>query len=70
MCEAAQSTLAGIELMHMLRKAPLKDGAAQGRTQGEQFYGSDLHRSEGDVPTIERDDMVLGWFAERAGQCV
>jgi putative transposase len=35
---AAQSTLAGIELMHMLRKGQLADGAEQGLTAAEQFY--------------------------------
>jgi putative transposase len=36
--EAAQSTLVGIELMHMLRKGQLADGAEQGLTPAEQFY--------------------------------
>jgi hypothetical protein len=36
--DAAQSTLVGIELMHMLRKAPLEDGVAQDLTPAEQFY--------------------------------
>ena len=36
--EAAQSTLVGIELMHMLRKGQLADGVEQGRTAAEQFY--------------------------------
>src|SRR2546428_10937701 len=36
--EAAQSTLTGIELMHMLRKGQLTDGSEQGRTAAEQFY--------------------------------
>jgi hypothetical protein len=63
-CEAAQSTLAGIEVLHLLRKGQLKDGAAQGRTPAEQFYGSDLHRSDGDVPTMERNDLMLGGFAD------
>ena len=36
--DAAQSTLVGIELMHMLRKQQLKDGVEQGLTAAEQFY--------------------------------
>ena len=36
--EAAQSTLVGIELMHMLRKGQLEDGVEQGLTAAEQFY--------------------------------
>jgi putative transposase len=36
--DAAQSTLAGIELMHMLRKGQLVDGVEQGLTAAEQFY--------------------------------
>ena len=36
--EAAQSTLTGIELMHMLRKQQLEDGAEQGLTVAGQFY--------------------------------
>jgi putative transposase len=36
--EAAQSTLTGIELMHMLRKGQLIDGSEQGRSAAEQFY--------------------------------
>jgi putative transposase len=36
--DAAQSTLAGIELMHMLRKGQLKGGAEPGCSAVEQFY--------------------------------
>src|SRR6266446_9652501 len=36
--DAAQSTLVGIELMHMLRNQQLKDGVEQGLTTAEQFY--------------------------------
>ena len=36
--EAAQSTLVGIELMHMLRKQQLENGVEQGLTVAEQFY--------------------------------
>jgi putative transposase len=36
--DAAQSTLVGIELMHMLRKGQLDDGLAQDLTLAEQFY--------------------------------
>jgi hypothetical protein len=36
--DAAQSTLVGIELMHMLRKRQLEDGVEQGLTVAEQFY--------------------------------
>jgi len=36
--DAAQSTLTGIELMHMLRKGQLEDGIEQGRSAAEQFY--------------------------------
>jgi putative transposase len=36
--EAAQSTLVGIELMHMLHKGQLEDGVEQGLTAAEQFY--------------------------------
>ena len=35
--DAAQSTLVGIELMHMLRKRKLDDGVEQGLTAAEQF---------------------------------
>jgi putative transposase len=36
--DAAQATLVGIELMHMLRKGQLEDGVGQGLTTAEQFY--------------------------------
>src|SRR5437870_12533462 len=36
--DAAQSTLVGIELMHMLRKQQLEVGVEQGLTVAEQFY--------------------------------
>jgi putative transposase len=36
--DAAQSTLTGIELMHMLRKGQLEGGREQGRSAAEQFY--------------------------------
>ena len=36
--DAAQSTLVGIELMHMLRKPQLEDGVEQGLTVAEPFY--------------------------------
>jgi putative transposase len=36
--EAAQSTLTGIELMHMLRKGQLTEGNEQGLSAAEQFY--------------------------------
>jgi putative transposase len=36
--DAAQSTLTGIELMHMLRKGQLAGGREQGRSTAEQFY--------------------------------
>jgi putative transposase len=36
--ESAQSTLVGIELMHMLRKGQLADGVGQSLTAAEQFY--------------------------------
>jgi len=36
--DAAQSTLVGIELRHMLRKQQLEDGVEQGLTVAEQFY--------------------------------
>jgi transposase-like protein len=35
--DAAQSTFAGIELMHMLRKGQLEEGIEQGLTAAEQF---------------------------------
>ena len=35
---AAQSTLVGIALMHMLRKGQLEDGVEQGLTAAEPFY--------------------------------
>ena len=35
--EAAQSTLVGIELMHMLRKGQLAGGGKPGLTAAEQF---------------------------------
>ncbi len=37
-CDAAQWTLAGIELMHMLRKGQLEGGVEQGRMPAAQFY--------------------------------
>ena len=37
-CDAAQSTLTGIELMHMLRKGQLAGGREAGRSAAEQFY--------------------------------
>ena len=36
--DAAQSTLIGIELMHMLCIGQLADGIEQGLTAAEQFY--------------------------------
>jgi putative transposase len=36
--EAAQSTLVGIELMHMIRKRQLEGGGERGLTAAEQFY--------------------------------
>jgi putative transposase len=36
--EAAQCTLAGVELMHMLRKGQAASGANHGLTAAEQFY--------------------------------
>ena len=36
--DAAQSTLTGIELMHMLRKGQLEGGHEAGRSAAEQFY--------------------------------
>lgn len=36
--DAAQSTLVGIELVHMLRKGQLEDGVEQGLTAAAQFY--------------------------------
>ena len=36
--DAAQSTLTGLELMHMLRKGQLTGGREQGRSAAEQFY--------------------------------
>jgi putative transposase len=36
--DAAQATLVGIELMHMLRKRQLRDGVERGLTAAEQFY--------------------------------
>jgi putative transposase len=36
--DAAQATLVGIELMHMLRKRQLRDGVEQGLTAAEPFY--------------------------------
>ena len=36
--DAAQSTLTGIELMHMLRKGQLEEDSKQGRSAAEQFY--------------------------------
>ena len=36
--DTAQSTLTGIELMHMLRKGQLEGGREAGRSAAEQFY--------------------------------
>jgi putative transposase len=36
--EAAQLTLIGIELMHILRKRQMEDEGAQGLTAAKQFY--------------------------------
>ena len=38
--EAAQSTLVGIELMHMRRKGRLADAVEKGFTPAAQFYAS------------------------------
>jgi putative transposase len=37
--DAAQCTLTGIELMHMLRKGQLEEGVEQGLTPAAQFHG-------------------------------
>jgi len=37
--DAAQSTLAGIELMHMLKKQQLEGEEVGARSVAEQFYG-------------------------------
>ena len=37
--DAAQSTLVGIELMHMLKKGQLEGEEVAGRSTAEQFYG-------------------------------
>jgi transposase-like protein len=37
-CEAAPSTLGGLELMHLLHKGQREDGVEPGRTTAEQFY--------------------------------
>ena len=37
--DAAQSTLAGIELIHMLKKQQLEGEELAGRSVAEQFYG-------------------------------
>jgi len=34
----AQRTLAGIEVMHMLKKGQMEEGGKQGQTPAEQFY--------------------------------
>jgi hypothetical protein len=54
--DAAQYTLTGVELMHMLPKGQLEGGVEQGQTPAEQFYalaassparqGSLRHRSK------------------------
>jgi hypothetical protein len=36
--ETAHRTIAGIELMHVLRKGQLEGGAAQGRAPAARFY--------------------------------
>jgi hypothetical protein len=36
--DAAQSTLTGIELIHMLRKGQLEGGHEAGRSAAAQFY--------------------------------
>jgi putative transposase len=36
--DAAQSTLVGIELMHMLKKKQLVEAGDEGLTAAEQFY--------------------------------
>jgi putative transposase len=36
--DAAQGTWTGIELMHMLRKGQLEEGAEQGLPPAAQFY--------------------------------
>jgi transposase-like protein len=36
--DAAQCTLAGIELMHMLRKGQIEEGGERGLTPAQQFY--------------------------------
>lgn len=37
-CEAAQHTLVGSELLHMLRKGQMADGVDQGLPVAESFY--------------------------------
>ncbi len=37
--DAAQATLVGIELMHMLKKRQLEGAEVEGRSTAEQFYG-------------------------------
>jgi transposase-like protein len=53
--DAAQATLAGIELMHMMKKKRLRVGAAdEGRSAAELFYAiaaSALHRQGQPVPS-------------------
>jgi putative transposase len=36
--KAAQGTLAGVELLHMIRQGQLASGAEQGLTAAERFY--------------------------------
>ena len=43
--EAAQATLTGIELTHMLRKGQLMGGKKMGLTVAEQFYASAAYGS-------------------------
>jgi hypothetical protein len=55
--DAAQSTLVGIERMHMLHKGQLADGIAQGLTATEQFH-------------IPSDLVVDRWVSDVEGSSV
>jgi hypothetical protein len=75
--DAAQCTLAGIELMHMLRKDQLEGGIEQGQTPAKQFYslaaysparqGSLHHRSKFATHPAAHQGIFSkgGWYLEQ-----
>jgi hypothetical protein len=58
--EAAQPTLPGIELMHMLRKGQLEGGADQGLSAADQFYSLASYSPQiVEIPIFATEPIVL-----------